>query len=146
MKTVQVEGFQISGIKVRTKNEDEMNPESAKIGALWQGFGSQVAPKLTDGARVYGVYCHYESDAEGAFDVYAGSDGLKDTDQFEQLEVQTGEYMVFSGQGDMPQAVIDTWVAIWQYFSELPERERAYTTDFEFYKSENEVEVYIAVK
>ena len=146
MKTVQVEEFQVTGIKVRTQNADEMNADSAKIGTLWQGFSSQVAPKLADNAKVYGVYCQYESDANGAFDVYAAADKLTDTDAFESQTIQAGEYMVFSQKGDMPQAVIDAWVEIWQYFSELPERERAYTTDFEYYKSDDEVEVYIALK
>ncbi|WP_417505152.1 GyrI-like domain-containing protein [Marinomonas gallaica] len=146
MQIVNVEEFTVSGVQVRTKNADEMNADSAKIGGLWQKFGSSITPKLTSDSIVYGVYCHYESDANGEFDVYAGSNVVTDLDGLESVTVHAGEYMVFSQKGDMPQSVINAWVEIWQYFSELPERERAYTTDFECYKSDDEVEVYIALK
>ena len=135
MKIVNVEEFSVAGVHVRTKNADEMNGESAKIGGLWQNFGVSVAPKLTNDSIIYGVYCHYESDANGEFDVYAGSNALSDSDGLGSVTVATGEYMVFSQNGEMPLAVINAWVKIWQYFSESPERERAYTTDFECYKS-----------
>lgn len=146
MQTVKVQEMLVSGVKVRTKNADEMHPDSARIGTLWQDFGSTVAPKLTPTSKVYGVYCHYESDANGEFDVYAGSHELSDATGLDSVKVEAGEYMVFSQKGEMPQAVIDAWMEVWRYFSELPERERAYTTDFEFYKSDDEVEVYIALK
>lgn len=146
MKCVQVESVQVSGVKVRTKNADEIHDDSARIGALWQRFGEGMAPKLTPDSQVYGVYCHYESDMNGEFDVYAASDVLSDVTGFESVTIQAGEYMVFTGKGEMPQAVIDVWMQVWRYFSEIPERQRAYTTDFELYKGEDDVEVYIALK
>ena len=45
----------------------------------------------------------------------------------------------------MPKVVIDTWKDIWEYFS-TSDAERKYSTDFELYKSEDEVEIYIAIK
>lgn len=146
MQIVSVEKFTVTGVQVRTKNADEMNADSAKIGGLWQKFGSSIAPKLTSDSIVYGVYCHYESDANGEFDVLAGSNVLSEANDLESVTIEAGEYMVFSQKGAMPQSVINAWVEIWQYFSERPERERAYTTDFECYKSDDEVEVFIAIK
>ena len=41
---------------------------------------------------------------------------------------------------------IDAWSKIWSYFAdEQCQHSRRFTTDFEFYKSESEVEVHIAV-
>ncbi len=69
------------------------------------------------------------------------------TIQLEQVVIREGKYMVFKGSGEVPQVVIDTWGKIWAYFSDnTAEHQRAYTTDFELYKTQNEVEIYIAVK
>ena len=60
--------------KVRTKNKDEMNPQTAKIGKMWGEYFSTIAPTLPQDTHAYGVYTNYESDAFGAFDVIAGSE------------------------------------------------------------------------
>lgn len=47
----------------------------------------------------------------------------------------------------MPQTVISLWEKIWDFFSSADcAYSRAYTTDFEYYKSESEVEISIAIK
>ncbi|AQU83343.1 MAG: transcription activator effector binding protein [Halomonas sp.] len=47
----------------------------------------------------------------------------------------------------MPQAVIDTWSSIWEHFGSGESKHiRAYTTDFELYKSGHEVDIFIAIK
>ena len=38
MKIVDIEEKLIYGISIRTTNTNEMNPESTKIGALWQNL------------------------------------------------------------------------------------------------------------
>jgi len=44
------------------------------------------------------------------------------------------------------QAIIETWGEIWEYFSnENSQYKRAYKTDFEYYKDQNEIEIYISV-
>ena len=59
----------------------------------------------------------------------------------------SGKYVTFSASGEMPQTLIDLWGEVWSYFSaENCLYERAYTTDFEYYKSAHEVEVSIAVR
>ena len=47
----------------------------------------------------------------------------------------------------MPQVVIETWSQIWDYFSNADTGyQRAFTTNFEIYKSPTEIEIYIAIK
>lgn len=149
MKIQDIASIELVGFRVRTKNEDEMEPSTAKIGALWHKFYTQAAPQLANGSKVYGVYTNYESDFTGLFDVVACSDTLtlENLKDASKVTIQSGKYLVFSTQGKLPQAVTDLWGEIWRYFnsSDCPHT-RAYTTDFEFYKSENEVEISIAIK
>ena len=149
MEVVQLKAKQIKGLSIRTNNADEMNPETAKIGRLWQKFDDTVAVDYMHGDRVYGVYHHYESDASGDFSVTAGFDGDEklSKEKLELIDIQAGNYLVFGATGEMPQTVIDTWMTIWDYFSsEVCEHTRLFTTDFEFYKSQNEIAIHIAVK
>ncbi len=151
MKKVEINGLAVQGVKVRTCNADEAQPANARIGRLWADFGLQVAPHMSAGARVYGVYHRYASDANGAFDVLAGTDALvlatADASPLSQVDIETGTYLVFEAPGAMPQAVIDAWARIWRYFSD-PQcpHARAYTTDFECYLSDAATDIYIAVR
>ena len=149
MNIVKLEERKIKGLSIRTSNAKEMNPQTAKIGALHLQFDAKVSVNYKNGARVYGVYYNYESDHTGEFSVLAGADKIENT-QAENLETITlpaGTYMVFEATGEMPQVVIETWVKIWEYFSSAnKEYQRNYIIDFEFYKSQHEVEIYIGVK
>ncbi len=148
MKIVQLEEKIISGLSIRTTNANEMSAETAKIGALHQRFDKTATVDYINGARVYGVYFDYESDASGEFSVLSGADQIEASSEIlEQVNLPAGQYMVFTGKGEMPQTVIETWMKIWEYFSdENASKQRAYTTDYEFYKSEDEVEVCISIK
>ncbi len=77
MKTQKIDEFEVTGIIVRTTNENEMNPATAKITNLWESFYANASPKLSKSAKIYGVYTNYESDCTGAFDVIASSDTLQ---------------------------------------------------------------------
>ncbi len=136
----------IHGISIRTNNIDEMNPKTAKIGALHQNFDKEVAVDYANGERIYAIYYDYESDASGNYSVLAGFDGKNKENNLEVVEIQAGKYLVFSAKGEMPQIVIETWGEIWNYFSSKDcKHKRLYTTDFEYYKSQNEVEIHIAI-
>jgi predicted transcriptional regulator YdeE len=145
---VQFKELTISGISTRTKKDDEMNPATSKIARLYQKFDDTVTVNYQEGTRVYGVYYNYEADASGEFSVLAGSDKAESAKEtLESVTLPTGKYMVFQGKGGMPQVVIDTWGKIWNYFSnDNAPHKRAYTTDFEYYKSPEEVEIYIAIR
>lgn len=149
MNTAEINGFEVTGFVVRTTNDDEINPMTAKIGNLWEGFYLNATPKLTEKSKVYGLYTNYESDFTGAFDVIACSDTLSPEilPDSVKVNVTSGKYVTFAASGEMPQAVIDLWGEVWNYFSsENCPYERAYTTDFEYYKSAHEVEISISVK
>jgi predicted transcriptional regulator YdeE len=139
----------IWGISVRTTNANEFNPETARIGALYQAFDKKVPVDYKNGARVYGVYYDYESDHKGEFSVLAGTDQLSEpaAETLQQITLKAGDYLVFNAKGQVPQVVIETWAKIWDYFSNPEcEYQRAYTSDFEHYKSQDEVDICIAVK
>ncbi|VAW72589.1 hypothetical protein MNBD_GAMMA10-2403 [hydrothermal vent metagenome] len=156
MNSVEINKKTIYGLSVRTTNVNEMNPETAKIGKTWQKFDADARVDYQAGERVYGVYYNYESntqgepDANGEFDVLAGCE--KKHNSPDQVIIQKGKYLVFEGRAKTPddneriQAVIATWTKIWAYFdNELSEHRRAYKTDFEYYKSPREVDIYISV-
>ena len=132
----------------RTTNADEMNPETAKIGALWESFYSNIYPKLSASAKVYGLYTNYESDTTGAFDVVACTDAeltLTD-DNTQEFQMSPGSYLKFSAMAELPGAVIDIWGSVWGYFDSADcAHTKAFTTDFELYVGEREVEIYISI-
>lgn len=155
MEIVGIDGFTVQGLAVRTCNKDEAQASSAGIGPLWQVFGRQIAPYLEPHGRIYGVYHHYESDADGCFNVLAGTDALLPTHEeahkenepaLTSVSIAAGPYLVFEAHGVMPQAVIEAWGRIWRYFAD-PQclYRRAYTTDFERYLADQRVDICIAV-
>lgn len=146
-----VQPIAIAGICVRTTNAAEFNPVTGKIAGLWarffgEGVFDTLPGKLEDSA-VYGVYSGYESDYTGAFDVTAGVTVSKpsDDEKWRHLTLQAGEYLVFSATGQMPQTVLQTWGAVWQYFQGNPNVQRSYLTDFEAYQGADTVAIHIGI-
>lgn len=149
MKLVQLEEKQIKGISIRTSNAKEMNPETSKIGALVKQFDTEILVDYKNGARVYSVYYNYESDYSGEYSVLAGVDQVENSPvaNLESVLLPAGTYMIFEAKGEVPQVVIETWMKVWEYFSkDNSQYQRSYTTDFEFYKNQTEIEIYIAIK
>jgi predicted transcriptional regulator YdeE len=148
MNIVQLNEKIILGLSARIDNESEKNPTTGKIGALVQRFDQNVVVNYRAGARVYSVYYDYESDVSGAYTVLIGADNVESSVVgLDRVKIQAGSYLVFSGNGQVPQVVFETWSKVWNYFSsEHCHYLRAYTTDFEFYKSQYEIEIHIAIK
>jgi predicted transcriptional regulator YdeE len=140
------DAFRVAGISVRTTNREEGTPDTARIRALWQRFfGEQTyasTPHRTADTRIFSVYSAYESDAHGAFDVTAGVAVSKGADS---VAIEAGDYLVFTGQGEMPHMVIATWQRIWQYFEAHPDVVRSYRSDFEAYEGPDKVAIHIGV-
>ena len=80
---VQLPGFYVAGQTVRTTNQDETRPETAKSRRCGQTFRH-----LARHAGLW-VYSNYASDAGGPFDVTAGSAAESG------LHIQPGRYLVF---------------------------------------------------
>ncbi len=153
MHVVQLDRKTLIGMSTRTTNQNEMNPETAKIGALWQSFDKDVSVDYKNGERVYGVYTNYASDMNGEFTVFAAYDGkVSDNNKLKEVTIEAGKYLCFEAiaqtedDAGRVQAIIKTWGRVWQYFSDKPEYQRAYTTDFEFYNGPAKIEIYIAIK
>lgn len=144
--------IECQGLSVRTTNQQELNPATAKMGKLWLNFYQNIFSKLPAGSAAYGIYHNYESDAHGAFDIttsyeqeveFASDESL----DLEVVTIPTGKYLVFSEQGAMPIAVITAWQKVWSYFNSLEcEHTRLYNVDFEHYVNQLQVDVYIGIK
>jgi len=148
MNQIHITPKTIFGLTTRTNNENEMNPGTGKIAGLVKTFDEKVSVNYSDGARVYSVYYDYESDASGDYSVLIGADRVGSSGvELQEVAIQEGNYLVFSASGQVPQIIFETWSRIWDYFSnESCPHHRAYSTDFEFFKNQNEIEIHIAVK
>ena len=151
MRIEEIEEKLIYGISTRTQNSNEMNPETAKIGKVWQKFDSTVEVNYKDSEKVYGVYYNFESDVNGEFDILAGYE--TSNKKLDKITIQKGKYLIFNkifeenNDTIRVQAIIETWGKIWEYFSdENSEYKRVYKTDFEYYKNQNEIEIYISIE
>lgn len=138
--------FAVSGLTARTTNRDERDSQISRIASLWGRFFDErvyeSTPNRIADMRLYGVYSGYESDAHGAFDLTAGIAVSRGP---AAVQIEGGDYLVFNGQGQMPQMVLAVWQAIWQYFEEHPEIRRRYCTDFEAYSGPEHVAIHIGV-
>lgn len=150
MNIAEVGEKAIYGIQIRTTNANEMNPETAKIVATWQKFDNEIFVDYAGGERVYGVYYNYESDVNGEYDLLAGRE--KESDALAKVIISAGKYLVFEAKAQASddnariQAVIETWQKVWEYFrDEGSEFKRAYNTDFEYYKSQSDIDIYISI-
>lgn len=152
-KWTNVTERKVAGIEIRTTNQAEMNPSTAKIPSLWGRFYQEEIhakiPSKTKDARTLGVYNKYASDHTGPYSLLAGVEVSTLTDLRDGLTgvtIPPGNYLVFSVHGSMPQALIQAWGTIWEYFSGHPKYQRAYTFDFELYQAPDRVDIHIAVK
>ncbi|MBC5830881.1 GyrI-like domain-containing protein [Vibrio metschnikovii] len=149
MNLQKINALKVSGISVRTTNVHEMDLSTSKISYAWEKFNEDMYPLLSPVSKVYGLYTHYSSDFRGEFDVIACASNIDPTGLEHSVtsEIKSGVYLVFKRKGHMPQVVSDLWQEVWRYFSSVDcTHTRAYTTDFEYYKSNNEVEIFIAIK
>ncbi len=143
----------IIGPTITTGNND---PEvSQKIGGLWQefmqnGMAESIPSPVLEPYTCFGTYYNYDFDTmtytmqvgceSGADEVPAG---------MERILLPAGRYAKFEVKGDIVQAVIDAWNAIWS-LEELM-AQRANTYDYEAYlpgddMQNAEVEIYVALR
>lgn len=146
---VELDGFTVVGMQVRTKNADEFNPQTAKLHQLWERFFTTQIPNRKPTSPIYGVYSDYASDFNDFYTVTACvevSSAQERGSQFNQINVQQGDYLVFKNSGPIPQAIYETWEAVWDYFKANPAVVRAYKTDFEVCAAPEQCEIYIGIK
>lgn len=146
MKLVQREALTVRGLTVRTANHDETEPETARIGRLWQEFATVCGNSGLDFPQVYGVYSDYDSDMHGGFSVTAGLPGDFPHPSAREVEIPAGPYLCFAGSGPCPQTVIALWQEVWHYFSTEQSPARTYRCDFEEYTGRDSVAIFIGIK
>ena len=145
------DGFSIIGISVRTTNKD--NKAAEDIGKLWeQFFADNLSEKIPNklSSDIYSIYTDYKSNYTEEYTTILGIpvSSLENIPEgLEGRQFEEGGFEVFTAKGQMPKAVADTWIDIWDRDAEL---QRKYTYDFEVYdeKSQNgdesEVKIFIA--
>jgi uncharacterized protein (TIGR02611 family) len=136
-EVIEHEGTVVRGLETTTSNEQEIDRESSKIGALWVRFRTDQPATWP----AYAVYDTYESDHRGAYRVVVG---VPDSDDGTEAKVAAGRFARFVAEGNEPQALIATWRRIWAV-TESGEIERAFTADLEIHHPDR-VEVLVALR
>jgi predicted transcriptional regulator YdeE len=143
----------VLGIDVTTSNAAEADSSTAKLPGLWARFYQERViekiPGTTLPALPVGVYTDYESDHMGRYRVLVGAvvkTGAVAPQGLIAVTLPAGQYLVFRGTGEMPGAVTRTWQAVWSHFATPGDHARAFTADFELYRSPDMVDIFIAVK
>lgn len=148
MEIVDLPERRFAGISLRTSNDTVPETPNDSITGLWMRFGSEVSPKIQKDI-CYGVYTEYESDQDGMYLVSATvelDEGESVPEGLDTLTTPAGRYMIFRGEGPMPQIVAETWGKVWDYFSDAgAPYQRTFSGDLEAYPSDKEVILYIGV-
>lgn len=146
-------GFKIIGISIRTTNQN--NKAQQDLGNLWgQFFAEAVFDKIPNKAsnNILSIYTDYKSNYTEEYTTILGVPVATLEEIPNGLigrEFMPDTFQKYTAKGEMPQAVVNTWLDIWRKDSEL---NRKYSYDFEVYgeKSQqgqcSEVEIYIATQ
>jgi len=137
------------GLELRTNNEECSLAMPAHKDRFFKENILSIIPNKING-NVIALYTDYEGDYTKPYSWILGCE-VSSLDQIpEELAgkiIRPSTYAVFTTQGEFPQGLIAAWQNIWK--SDL---QRAYTSDFEVYRSDfdpqrnPEVKIYIAIK
>ncbi|MEQ8523898.1 GyrI-like domain-containing protein [Gracilimonas sp.] len=151
MKNQVIQKFNVVGISIRTTNENGQAIEA--IEKLWGKFwGNEIQKQIPNKVSedIYAVYTEYETDFTGPYTVIIGlpvSSMENIPEDFVGITIEKATYQKFVSKGKMPEAVVNTWMEIWEH----KDLNRAYKADFtvhgeKYYDGENaEVETFISV-
>lgn len=145
-------GFRVAGPKTRTRNADEADPSTAKIGSLWQEYLGRGGPAGVAGGLdapvTVAVYTEYESDHTGEYTLRLGAPAVSVDADTETTEVPDGSYLMFEATGPLPGALVEAWQRIIAYFEGSTPYRRVYKADFELHdhSTPGRVEVYVGVR
>lgn len=152
--------IKLVGLTARTNNENEMNPQTSKIGELmgryWsQNIAAQISNRKNPGVTL-SVYTEYDSNEHGDYTYFVGEEvsvfeniptGLQ------KLTIPAAKYQKFTTpRGKMPEVVINAWQQIWKMSANDFGGERAYFADFEIYDqraadpANASLDIYIGIK
>jgi len=146
-------GFKIIGISIRTTNKNNQAQQDLK--KLWgQFFSENIIEKIPNkvSSSIITIYTDYKSDYTDEYTTIIGipvSTLDEIPDRLIGREFQSENFQKIIAKGEMPNAVMNVWLDIWQRDKQL---NRKYSYDFEVYgeKSQNgensEVEIYLSTK
>jgi len=149
-----IQKFHVIGISLRTTNEDGQSAKDIELlwGRFWdEQIQQQIPNKINE--DIYALYTDYETDFTKPYTTIIGSavSSLENIPNgFVGITVETTTYQKFISKGKMPEAIFNTWLAIWG--DKALNLERSYKADFtihgkKYYDGDQaEVETYIAVK
>ena len=146
-------GFKLIGISVRTTNQNNQVQED--LGKLWGQFSSEnineeIPNKISN--EILAIYTDNQSNDTEDYTTIIGvpvSTLNEIPNGMIGQEFQPENFKKFIAKGEMPKAVDDTWINIWEQDKNL---NRKYTYDFELYGAncnkgtDSEVEIFVAVK
>ena len=138
---VELKEKTIVGFAARTSNEDPQM--GAIIGDLWkQLYTPENTEKIQNRVNAYAIGLYSDYDKEG-YQVTVGFE-VSDAESgngFAVKNIPAGRYAKFSVHGDMIEAVANSWKEIWE-----TSLDRTFTGDFEEYLSQEDIDIYIAIK
>jgi predicted transcriptional regulator YdeE len=158
-KVVELPGFSVIGIQVRTNNAKE-TAAGGLIPGQWQKFFKEgIADKIPNkiDPTIYAVYTNYASDQRGDYDFIIGMkvSGVSDIPVgMVATTIPKGRYAIVpSSTGPVSQVVPEAW----QHVYSLDDSKqlgggRAYKADFELYDQRSQdpqnsqVDLYIGLK
>lgn len=153
-------GIQLIGVQVRTNNQAESHPATAKIGSTLQRYmQDQIAHlilKRKSPGKTFCVYTDYESDMKGDYTYFIG----EEVEEFEPIPeglapcvIPAQTYTRFTTEaGIFPAVVIKAWQEIWRMSEHDLGGARGYQADFEVYDEraqnpqEAVLDIYIGLK
>lgn len=133
--------IKLVGLKVRTRNLDELNWMTGKIfPCVQQYFHQQWAEKIPhrkNPGTTFCAYADYESDHTGYYTYLIGEE-VSAFDQMpeglETLTILPQQYTKFTTEpGAMPIVLAKAWQSIWSMTPETLGGKRRYHADFEIY-------------
>lgn len=138
---LQLKSIKLVGIKARTSNKAEFNPETSKIASCFQKFFQQKLanniPNRVNPGVTFSVFTEYENDYTGEYTCFLGeeSGNIENiSDSLDSLIIPEQKYIKFTTEaGSMPDIVINSWQKIWQMSPESLGGTRSYRADFEIY-------------
>ena len=91
---------------------------------------------------IYGVYHNYESNYQGDYDLSISIA----TEQLQDNTITLGHnYREFPIALNQPSSIVEVWQNIWQ-MEENGELDRQYDADYEEYRSDGKVSIFISLK
>jgi predicted transcriptional regulator YdeE len=142
----------IVGVELRTSNDNGRAFE--EIPPFWEKFYTNAVSDMISNKKsmdVFSLYTNFENQGknnQGMYSMIIGHEveSLEDLPSgFVGFTIPTSGYLVFPVEDGKVENVIKTWETIWNIPAD-DKKEWTFTCEFERYKSDGEIEVYIGTK